>query len=188
MKRLLLFSLPLLALLGLTPAQGQTPESYVLQIDMRGENMVPPVETHAWGFVRFFFNADRTEAEYTVDLKGYSNTSVTGAAIHRGARGENGPVLFELAGGGFIVTAGHLSLTPEQVREFASGNWYVSLTTVFHPEGEIRGQIVAPPGFLPGTSVAPPPTQPAAPSQPQPQATPVPGSIQPPNTGDAGLR
>ncbi len=179
MKRLLLL-LPMVVFLPFGSVESADP--YVLQINMYGEQQVPPVETHAWGFVRFFFNEDRSEANYTVDIKGYSGNAVTGAAIHAGAFGENGLVVFNLADGGFIVTSGHLSLTPEELQLFVSGGWYVSLTTTVNPQGEMRGQIIAPAGFLPsGTRFVP--VQPVAPA-----GTAVPGSISPPNTGDAGLR
>lgn len=183
MKRLLLL-VPVLALLHFSSAASAGP--FVLQIDMFGENEVPPVETHAWGFVRFFFNDDRSEANYTVDIKGYSGNAVTGADIRRGAAGQNGPVVFHLTDGDFIVTAGHITFSPAQLQELVSGDWYVSLTTSFHPNGEIRGQIIVPDGFLPGGG-APRPAQPAPAGLPAAPSGP-PGAISPPNTGDAGLR
>jgi hypothetical protein len=69
-----------------------------------------------------------------------------------------------------------------------SGGWYVSLSTTFHPGGEMRGQIVVPSDFLPGASPAPRPVQQEPRPDSPPPSTAVPGSIQPPNTGDAGLR
>jgi hypothetical protein len=188
MKRLLLL-IPVFALLHFTgPASGQNP--YTLQINMYGEQSVPPVDSPAWGFVRFFFNEDRTRADYTVDLKGYSNSVVLGADIHRGAPGQNGPVVIHLADADFIVTSGRLELTRAQVEEFASGNWYVTIKTTFYPEGEIRGQILVPPNFLPGAPAplpTPTPQTPPAAGGGAP-AAPPPGSISPPNTGSAGLQ
>jgi hypothetical protein len=185
MKRLLLLVVPLLALLQAGGSITRA-EPIVLQIDMYGENVVPPVDTHAWGFVRFFFNDERTEANYTVDIKGYSGTAVTGAEIRQGGPGENGPAVFRLANADFIVTSGRLQLTPEQLEAFVGGGWYVTLTTSFHPDGEMRGQIVVPDGFLPGVA-APRPAPPGA-SNPAPANPVSPGAISPPNTGDAGLR
>jgi hypothetical protein len=186
MKRVLLL-VPVLALLHFAGSTSRA-EPFVLQIDMYGENVVPAVNTHAWGFVRFFFNDDRSEANYTVDIKGYSGSAVTGADMRSGAPGEDGPVVFHLADGDFIVTSGHLRLTPEQLQAFVSGGWYVTLYTKFHPEGEIRGQVVVPDDFLPGAP-APRPASPApsnpGPSNPTGNGT---GVILPPNTGDAGLR
>jgi hypothetical protein len=186
MKRLILL-VPILALLHFGGPASEA-EPLVLQIDMYGENVVPAVDTHAWGFVRFFFNEDRSEANYTVDIKGYSNSAVTGADIRSGAPGENGPVVFHLSDGDFIVTAGHMELTPEQLQGFVSGNWYVTLYTSFHPEGEVRGQIVVPAGFLPSGAAPPRPPAQQAPANPGNPGTATPGAILPPNTGDGGLR
>ena len=158
MKRLVLL-LPFLLLFLPSTASGNA--SYVLQIDLYGDYVVPPVDTHAYGFVRFFFNEDRTEADYTLDVKGYSNSAVTGVSIHAGGPGENGPEVMRLSDGDFIVTAGHLTLTPEQVETFASGSWYLVLTTVVNPEGEMRGQIVVPSTFFSPTArggYGPPPS------------------------------
>lgn len=190
MTRRILFVLIVAAILWLAaPFQAAGNAPFVLQTDMFGGNQVPPVDTGAWGFVRFFFSDDRLEADYTVDVKGLSGTLVYGADIHRGGPGTNGPVVKHLADGGFIVTSGHLSLTPEELDEVVSGGWYVSLKTRDHPGGELRGQITVPGGFVPGP---PPPLPPQAPARQPPPATdiaaPPPGPfIQPPDTGDAGL-
>ena len=204
--------MPFLALLLPSAAAGSA--SFVLQIDMYGAHVVPPVETHAYGFVRFFFNEDRSEADYTLDLKGYSNSAVTGVRIREGAPGENGPEVLSLSDGNFIVTGGHLALTPEQLEVFASGSWYLTLTTVFNPDGEVRGQIVVPADFFTATGGAayPPPSKPPAPPPVVPVAPPAQvggtsdggppagggvtgggvadggGLIRPPNTGSGGLR
>jgi CHRD domain len=204
MKRLLLL-LPLIALLPLTSAESAVP--YVFQVNLYGVNVVPPVETHSYGFVRFFFNADRSEADYTLDIKGYSNSAVTGASIHAGAPGENGPLVYALSDGNFIVTSGHIKFTPEQLQTFMSGAWYITFTTVFHPDGEIRGQIVAPADFLSPIATGagyPPLSVPEATQVPAPLPTPAPtaasggntgggsggggGLFQPPDTGDGGLK
>ncbi len=202
MKRLILL-LPFLALL--VPATVAGNASYILQIDMYGAHVVPPVETSAYGFVRFFFNEDRNAADYTLDVKGYSNSAVTGVTIRAGAPGENGPLVLSLSDGDFIVTVGHLTLTPEQLETFASGSWYLTLTTVFNPEGEMRGQIVVPANFFTATggsgyapSSKPPGQQPVIPVPPPEGGAPAGGAsgggegggglIRPPNTGGGGLR
>ncbi len=188
------------------PATAAGSVSYVLQVDLYGAHVVPPVETHAYGFVRFFFNEDRSEADYTLDVKGYSSSAVTGVTIREGAPGENGPVVLSLSDGDFIVTGDHLTLTPEQLETFVSGNWYLTLTTVFNPEGEMRGQIVVPADFFTATGGAayPPPSQPPG-LQPVVRVVPPAqqggtdgsgspaggaggGLIRPPSTGTGGLR
>jgi hypothetical protein len=131
------------------------------QSDMYGDQMIPPVRTLAWGFVRFFFNAQKTEADYTVDVKGLSGSLITGADMHRGQRGTNGPVIRHLADGDFLTTGGHMKFTTADLDDIAAGNWYAVVRTTEHPDGELRGQIVLPAGFWPTAPavVAPDPTQ-----------------------------
>ena len=118
------------------------------QINMQGTDVVPAVSTGAWGFVRFYnFNDSKTAADYTVDVKGLSGTLITGADLHRGPSGTNGPIVHHLADGGFIVTGGHMSFTTSDLNDIAAGNWYVVLTTLDNPEGELRGQLSFPDGF-----------------------------------------
>ena len=210
--------LVLLLALGSTPASHPVgAETLVFQTDMYGTENIPAVTTVSYGFVRFFFNDARTAADYTVDVKGYNGTQVTSADIHRGARGVNGPVVKHLADGGFIVTGGRTTFSQQDLQDMAAGLWYVSLKTVDHPEGALRGQIVLPAGFMPASSprvepVAqlpaleapvetersgdeslPPVNQPLAPSSvpssppPSTDNAPARSIFRPPNTGDGGL-
>src|SRR5689334_6492426 len=101
----------------------------MFQTNMYGDQEVPAVRTNVWGFVRWFFNDQKTEADYTVDVKGVSGNQVTGAEIRRGRSGANGPMVRKLADGGFIVTSGHMRFTTADLNEMAAGNWYVTLFT-----------------------------------------------------------
>jgi len=216
-SRRILFILLVLAFVWLgAPFQASGNASFVFQTDMFGSNVVPPVQTGAWGFVRFYFDEDRTEADYTVDVKGLSGSLVAGADLRFGAPGVEGPVVRHLADGGFIVTSGRLRLSPSEHDDFIAGNYYVTLYTQEHPDGELRGQVYVPSGFLPGTTpngteptfagipapVLPaivPSTQAEPPGEAALQAAPdaavasdaEPPSprfvIRPPNTGDGGL-
>lgn len=137
---------PILGPSGVTPRAVEA-APIIFQTDMYGQEQVPAVRTAAWGFVRFYFNEAKTEADYTVDVKGLSGSLIAGADIHRGARGVNGPVIRHLADGGFIVTSGHMRFSTSDLNDMAAGNWYVSLKTYEYPKGELRGQIALPPGF-----------------------------------------
>jgi hypothetical protein len=199
MSRRVLFVLPVVAAAWLLSSfQTAANAPFMFQTNMYGENQVPPVDTQAWGFVRFFFSEDRLDADYTVDVKGLSTTLVEGADIHRGPPGANGPVIRHLADGGFLVTSGHLELTPAELNEMLSGVWYVSLKSKLHPDGEMRGQIIVPDGFIARPApIPPPPTEEPSPepSQPPPSSptqmpSPEPSTgitIRPPSTGDGGL-
>jgi hypothetical protein len=196
----LLFALPfLVALLLFAPqSTGKTHAAYVYEVYMYGENVVPGVDTDIYGFLRFFFNETMTEADITVDVKGISGSGVTGADIRAGPPGANGPVIFHLSDGEFIVTSARIRLTPADLQHMVNGDWYGVLYTSYHPNGEIRAQINLPPEAI-GASPPPPPAPTATlspvappPSAPAPTVPPPPpatgGVISPPNTGDAGLK
>ena len=189
---------------------------YVMQVDMHGPQVVPPVDSIGWGFVRFFFSQDRIAADYTVDVKGFSGNIVLGADIRRGTPGTNGPIIHHLADGGFITMGSHINFSRAELDDMATGLWYVTLYTALHPNGEMRGQVVLPPDFrgtpLPAAPVLTAPESPAPELASQPEApaplTVVPAAtapiapqlspaeviplapviISPPNTGDGGLR
>lgn len=177
------FILTLLYASGFHPSSRAQAETFVFETQMYGQNQVPPVNTVGWGFFRFFFNEDRTAADVTVDLKGLAGDAVVSADIHRGKPGTNGPVVKHLADGGYIVTSVRVTFTRAEIEEMAAGDWYISLKTTSHPNGELRGQIEPPPGFLPTPE---PPALPPVASTPEPQRPAV--VIRPPDTGDAGLR
>ncbi|MDX1547410.1 MAG: CHRD domain-containing protein [Rhodothermales bacterium] len=82
-----------------------------------------------------------------------------GVHIHRGAPGENGPILVELAprldigsrGGVIDGSINRYTLSPEQLDSLFSGLLYVNLHTEGQPGGALRGQL------LPAANVAPSP-------------------------------
>jgi CHRD domain-containing protein len=203
----ILAAVVVIACVSLALPKAASGAAVVFQTDMHGENMVPPVTTGAWGFVRFFFNDARTEADYTVDVKGISSSLVTGADLFRGPPGANGSLVRHLAEGGFLTYGGHLKLTPSEAQDFASGAFYAVLYTTRHPEGELRGQVYVPCGFFgpppPGCSdpqfagiaapvelhsqgggasnVLPGPPPPGPPDPPPPaNVGPPPGRVEPP--------
>jgi len=199
LKRLsLLFALPILAaFVALAPQSTEkTHAAYVYEVYMYGNNVVPAVNTSIYGFLRFFFNDTMTEADVTVDVKGVSNSGVTGADIRAGAPGTNGPVVFHLSDGDFIVTSARIKLTPADLQHMVNGDWYGVLYTTYHPQGEIRAQLNLPPEAIGAVPPPPPaPTATRAPAPPPlsaaPTAVPPPSGggaiISPPNTGNAGL-
>ncbi len=176
LSRLLLGIVALsLACLASMPASKAKAQTLTVQINMYGDAQVPPVETTTWGFVRFLFDDDRSAAIYIVDVKGIPGGAIIGADIHRGAPGENGPVVFHLTDGNFIVTSGEMTFSAQDLAEMEAGSWYVSLKTFDFPNGELRGQIVLPANFR-GDSVVNPPSAAGA------------ATISPPNTGGASLK
>src|SRR5712691_4871153 len=133
MARFILAACAIVLVLGFVPpAAGDAANPYVMQIDMHGPQVVPPVDSTGWGFVRFFFSQDRLAADYTVDVKGFSGNIVLGADIRRGPPGTNGPVIHHLADGGFITMGSHITFSRAELDDIASGLWYVTLYTALH--------------------------------------------------------
>lgn len=120
------------------PAGLQLPDLYSASMD--GAQEVPPVATAGSGLAKVEVDA-RGNMRWTVDHERLSGP-VTGAHVHGPAGpGQNGPVLIPLAVGPAASSSGQVHLTPEQVTQLGSGQWYVNLHTERHPAGEIRGQL-----------------------------------------------
>lgn len=116
------------------------------------------MRTIARGRAAFQLNSNCTQLRFRLVVNNISQ--VTQAHIHLGQRGQNGPVVAFLFGPskfGISVRRGVVRgvltssdlVGPLQgralralIREINSGNTYVNVHTVQHPDGEIRGQII----------------------------------------------
>ncbi len=119
------------------PSASATTMSMVVDLSARQE--VPPNASTGSG--RATVALDRTTRVLTWSVAyGGLTGPVTGAHIHNGAAGTNGPVVVP-----FTVTpspiTGSTTLTDAQVQQLTAGTWYVNLHTAAHPGGEIRGQL-----------------------------------------------
>lgn len=65
----------------------------------------------------------------------------TGAAVHRGRRGQAGAGMFRLCSSCASPKTGTVVLTQSQVSALLSGGTYVRISTRANPGGEVRGQI-----------------------------------------------
>jgi hypothetical protein len=131
-----------------------TTEKYIASLS--GQNEVPPVQTNATGTAGFtapHFN------NITFGVSVNNMDQVTGAHIHQGNQGENGPIVVTLfkANTPTGKINGHLvngsisndmlegPLKGKTVIDLAdlmqSGNSYVNVHTTKNPNGEIRGQL-----------------------------------------------
>ena len=115
-----------------------------------------PVETSAGGKAIFQVSkGDKNEISFTLTVKEIEN--VTGAHIHRGKEGKNGPAVIDLFTGRAeglvngllsmgILQADRLVNAPREddltlIQMIEVGDAYVNVSTDKHPDGEIRGQI-----------------------------------------------
>ncbi|HEY7571499.1 MAG TPA: CHRD domain-containing protein [Nitrososphaeraceae archaeon] len=135
---------------------------------LTGDNEVPPVDTQATGRIKIVPNPQQTALDYQISLSDL-NEVVTGAHIHRGSVGTNGPIIANLKIGN--VFAGALAYTlgsgsgststsvggtitsadlmgplagkqiTDLIRLIEDGKAYVNVHTDRNSNGEIRGQL-----------------------------------------------
>jgi hypothetical protein len=128
------------------------PNEALLRAALSGANMVPPVTTAAVGQAHFDLTRSGGALSFEVTVTGIP--SATMANIYQAPIGANGPAIVDLltAGGGqltpLVSLVGTTTLTATEVVHLLTGNAYVSVGTVAHPNGEIRGQIEPPRRFL----------------------------------------
>lgn len=115
---------------------------------LSGAQEVPPVATAATG--RTFLTYDSATNTFDIDLfiQGIALANLTGAHIHVGAAGVNGPVIFNLGTVGWYADGGGLrrrisgaTFPVANIVDLLSGNTYVNIHTIANPGGEIRAQL-----------------------------------------------
>ena len=108
-------------------------------VDLSARNEVPPNASAATGRATVTLDRATRMLTWSVAYSGLTGPA-TGAHIHNGAEGTNGPVVVP-----FTVTpspiTGSTTLTEAQVQQLAASNWYVNVHTAANPGGEIRGQL-----------------------------------------------
>ena len=121
---------------GLATAQ----EEFHVQLD--GAQEVPAVVSDAHGFGRVRL----LDANGRFDWKLYSiGLDAVGASIWIGDPGSNGTRLADLDGGGPEWSGNSANLTPAVIAELRAGRCYVRMASNAHPQGEIRGHLLASP-------------------------------------------
>lgn len=116
------------------------------QVQLSGANSVPPVQTPAKGTADITYDAAARLVSWSITYSGF-DSPVTMAHFHDGAAGQNGKVEVWLTKKGEPVSSpikGSATLTPDQAKDFAAGDWYINVHTKDHPAGSIRGQVVPP--------------------------------------------
>ena len=117
---------------------GWMPGSGSMSVHLTGAEEVPAVKTAATGSGAFRVKSDGTitGSVTTEGMQGFM------AHIHRGAKGQNGPVIIPLTKNGdtYSVPEGK-KLSEAQMQDLKSGNLYVNVHSNAHKGGEIRAQI-----------------------------------------------
>ena len=110
-----------------------------IKVNLSGDQEVPPVQTTASGTGTITVEDDRSVKGKitTSDIKG------TGAHIHEGAVGKNGPDIITLkkSSDNEWSVPGDAKLTDAQYDAYKAGNLYVNVHSDANKSGEIRGQL-----------------------------------------------
>jgi len=146
------------------PTQAPTGE-VTLRATLSAANEVPPVsgpEASGSGTATVIIRTARNvsgqlsaaTAEFRIELSGFpAGTVITGAHIHEGAAGANGPVRvntgitadapLELAGGSGVIAKVGIVVDVEVAQQILAnpGNWYVNVHSTNNPGGVVRGQL-----------------------------------------------
>ena len=126
---------------GSSSSSMATPSATAMSMvtELSARNEVPPNASPGTG--RATVTLDRASKVLTWSVAyGGLTGPVTGAHIHAGAEGTNGPVVVPFTVSASPIT-GSATLTDAQVQQLAQGLWYVNLHTPMNPGGEIRGQL-----------------------------------------------
>ena len=89
-------------------------------------------------------NRDTGTMSYRVTYSGLSGAATAGHIHGPAGPGANAGVAVPFANAASPIS-GEVKLTPEQLTQLSSGQWYVNIHTARNPGGEIRGQLVAVP-------------------------------------------
>ena len=136
----LLASVGLVAALGILASCSTLPPALVYyEVNLSGNNEVPPVKTDASGSGSFQINPDHTVAA-KVSVTGMQATA---AHIHEGAAGTNGPVIipFTKTADNTFAAPPDAKLTDAQFMSYQAGNLYMNVHSAKYPGGELRAQL-----------------------------------------------
>ena len=101
----------------------------------------PPVASAATGEAEVRYDPKGALVHWRVTHSGLSGP-VTAAHIHGPAGpGQNADIVIPFGNLGSQPITGQARITPEQLGQLSSGQWYVNLHTARHPAGEIRAQL-----------------------------------------------
>ena len=105
-----------------------------------GQEVTRPKGTKVGASGSFLAVLDGTELTWTLEFARLSGPA-TGAHLHFGGRGKNGPIVVTLCGLCSSSEDGTTTLTQAQVASLLAGNMDVNAHTAKNPNGEIRGQV-----------------------------------------------
>jgi hypothetical protein len=121
--------------------RGAATSQETYQATLSSSQEVPPNASAGTGTADVRYNSNNQMLSWSVTYSGLTGPATAGHIHGPAGPGANAGVLipFTNVGGGTIT--GEAKITPEQLAQLTSGQWYVNLHTAANPGGEIRGQL-----------------------------------------------
>lgn len=121
------------------------PDDYLVTLTahMSSYNVVPPVPSGATGRIDVLYDRNTRLLRWKASWTDLSSEIVSVQFYGPAGIGETGPVAMIWPGPYGSRYEGRATLTAEQDIALVSGKWYVGLSTVSYPHGELRGQLEA---------------------------------------------
>ncbi len=117
------------------------------KVPLSGGQEVPPVFPAGAAMADLTYDPETRVLTWTLTYTALSGP-ITVVQFHGPAQPSKiaPPAVAMVKQGGSIESpiTGQTTLTPDQARQFADGEWYINVDTQDHPEGEVRGQIITP--------------------------------------------
>lgn len=117
------------------------------KVPLSGGQEVPPVFPAGAATADLTYDPVTRVVTWTLSYRDLSSPIIV-AEFHGPAQpSKNAPLALALVKQGSSVgnpITGQTTLTPDQARQFADGEWYINIDTQNHPEGEVRGQVITP--------------------------------------------
>lgn len=127
-------------LFGVLPFDPGFSDDLILTATLVGQNENPPVTTDAVALATVYFGTEKNSATINVTATGLSGP-ITGAHIHEGDVGTNGPVIIPLNNVGNRIQMEVNNISPIDLISLMNGATYLNIHTAANPAGEIRGQL-----------------------------------------------
>lgn len=108
---------------------------------LAGGQEVPPATTSGSGQAEVRYNRDTSMLSWRVTYSGLTGPATAGHIHGPAGPGQNAGVVVPFANVAASPITGETRITPEQLNQLSSGQWYVNLHTARFPGGEIRGQL-----------------------------------------------
>ena len=109
--------------------------------DMTGAKEVPPKQTQGMGTVDATLDTSTRKLDWTGTVQNLSGPATMAHFHGPAAAGSNAGVQVPLGNNPTSPFRGSATLTPQQVQQLQSGQWYANVHTAANPGGEIRGQM-----------------------------------------------